>query len=263
MTHLEEQTHLQDDLKRKHTRTRSDGMRCPLSERERQRKIRQGQERWQERKRQPHWQRLRRERQQSTRASIVSVETAESMDTKLLTVGTSSTCLKAKARARRNPSEQVEETWTPTPSSQPPSLSQVNTIKEIRCADEGLWICSLEDSWKRRHTVSWKDGSRSEICHQAEEHELMIDSGCFGHVCPPLFAPQFPMVSSFKCRGSGSEQRGTATLWTENGIWTRDDEQWQTSFDPDHMWLHECAQTSPEHICTETSWRHNLFQLRL
>ena len=24
----------------------------------------------------------------------------------------------------------------------------------------------------------------------------MIDSGCFGHVCPPWFAPQFPMMSS-------------------------------------------------------------------
>ena len=24
----------------------------------------------------------------------------------------------------------------------------------------------------------------------------MIESGCFGHVCPPWFAPQFPMVSS-------------------------------------------------------------------
>ena len=24
----------------------------------------------------------------------------------------------------------------------------------------------------------------------------MIDSRCFGHVCPPWFAPQFPMVSS-------------------------------------------------------------------
>ena len=31
---------------------------------------------------------------------------------------------------------------------------------------------------------------------KTEEHELMIDSGCFGHVCPPWFAPQFPMVSS-------------------------------------------------------------------
>ena len=25
-------------------------------------------------------------------------------------------------------------------------------------------------------------------------HELMIDSGCYGHVCPPWFAPQFPLV---------------------------------------------------------------------
>ena len=24
----------------------------------------------------------------------------------------------------------------------------------------------------------------------------MIGSGCFGHVCPPWFAPQFPVVSS-------------------------------------------------------------------
>ena len=24
----------------------------------------------------------------------------------------------------------------------------------------------------------------------------MVDSVCFGHVCPPWFAPQFPMVSS-------------------------------------------------------------------
>ena len=29
-----------------------------------------------------------------------------------------------------------------------------------------------------------------------EEHDLMIDSGCFGHVCPPWFAPQCPMVIS-------------------------------------------------------------------
>ena len=45
-------------------------------------------------------------RQQNTRASMVSVETAENMDTKLLIVGTSSRPnLKAKARAQgsRNP----------------------------------------------------------------------------------------------------------------------------------------------------------------
>ena len=43
---------------------------------------------------------------------------------------------------------------------------------------------------------------------KAQEHELMIDSGCFGRDCPPWFAPQFAMVSS-----------------TKSGLRTRDDEQ--------------------------------------
>ena len=86
-------------------------------------------------------------------------------------------------------SKQVDETWTSNTSTPEPSLSQVNTIG---CADEGLWIFSLEDSKKRRYKVNWEDQS----CNQTEEHELMIDSGCFGHVCPPWFAPQFPMVNS-------------------------------------------------------------------
>ena len=122
--------------------------------------------------------------------------------TKLLIVGTSSRPhLKVKARApgkskskvteisESDSSKQVEETWTSKTSTPQPSLSQVNTIG---CADEGLWIFSLEDSKKRQYTVNWKDRS----CNKTEEHELMIDSGCFGHVCPPCFAPQFPMVSS-------------------------------------------------------------------
>ena len=86
-------------------------------------------------------------------------------------------------------SKQVEETWTPNTSAPPSSLSQVNTVG---CADEGLWIFSLEHSKKRQHTVNWEDQSDC----KTEEHELMIDSGCFGHVCPPLFAPRFPMASS-------------------------------------------------------------------
>ena len=53
-------------------------------------------------------------------------------------------------------SKQVEETWTPNTSTPRPSLSQVNTIG---CADEGLWIFSLEDSKKRQHTVNWEDQS--------------------------------------------------------------------------------------------------------
>ena len=83
-----------------------------------------------------------------------------------------------------------KKTWTPNTSAQQPNLSQVNTIG---CADEGLWIFSLEDIKKRRYTVNWEDQSCSNL---TEERELMIDSGCFGHVCPPWFAPQFPMVSS-------------------------------------------------------------------
>ena len=46
-------------------------------------------------------------------------------------------------------SKQVDETWTSNTSTPQPSFSQVNTIG---CADEGLWIFSLEDSKKRRYT---------------------------------------------------------------------------------------------------------------
>ena len=76
-------------------------------------------------------------------------------------------------------------------SAPPSSLSQVNTIG---CADEGLWIFSVEDSKKRRYTVIWEDQSDC----KTEEHELMIDSGCFGHVFPPWFAPQFPNDEFYK-----------------------------------------------------------------
>ena len=72
------------------------------------------------------------------------------------------------------------------------SSQNLSQVKTIGCADEGLWICSLEDNKKRRYTVNWEDPSD----WKTEEHELMIDSGCFGHVCPLWFAPQFPMVSS-------------------------------------------------------------------
>ena len=65
-------------------------------------------------------------------------------------------------------------------------------MNTIGCAEEGLWIFSLEDSKKRQHMVNWEDQSDC----KTEKHELMIDSGCFGHVCPPWFAPQFPMMSS-------------------------------------------------------------------
>ena len=45
-------------------------------------------------------------------------------------------------------SSKQDDDWCPSPntSAQQPNLSQVNTIG---CADEGLWIFSLEDSKKR------------------------------------------------------------------------------------------------------------------
>ena len=96
-------------------------------------------------------------------------------------------------------SKQAEETWSPNTSLQPSSLSQVNAIGEIGRADDGLWIFSVEDSQKRRYSVNWTFGtndSGAETCEQDEEHELMIDSGCYGHVCPSWFAPHFPLESS-------------------------------------------------------------------
>ena len=53
-------------------------------------------------------------------------------------------------------SKQGEETGTPNTSESQSSLSQVDTIG---CADEGLWIFSLEDSKKRQHTVNWEGQS--------------------------------------------------------------------------------------------------------
>ena len=103
--------------------------------------------------------------------------------------GTGKSKSKVTEISESDSSKQVDETWTSNTSSPQPSLSQVNTIGR---ADEGPWIFSLEDSKKRRYTVNWEDRSWG----KTEEHELMIYSGCFGHVCPPWFVPQFPMVSS-------------------------------------------------------------------
>ena len=131
-------------------------------------------------------------------------------------------------------SKQVDD-WCPSSntSAQQPNLSQVNTIG---CADEGLWIFSLEDSKKRRYTVNWEDQFRPNLTEKwkTEEHELMIDSECFGHVCPPWFAPQFPMVSSTNVDAVAANNV-TATQRTKSGVRVRDDKQWKTNLDPDHI----------------------------
>ena len=105
-------------------------------------------------------------RQHSTRASMVSVETAESMDTKSLTVGTSSTSLKTKARTRRHVKATTVNELKRLGHQHhlhTSSLSQVNTIREIGCADEGLWIFSLEDSEKLRHIAHCELGGRKSV----------------------------------------------------------------------------------------------------
>ena len=113
--------------------------------------------------------------------------------------GTGKSKSKVAEISESDSSKPVDETWTSSTSTPQPSLSQVNTIG---CEDEGLWIFSLEDSKKRWYTVNWEDQS----CSKTEEHELVIDSGCFGHVCPLWFAPKFPMLSS-----TNVEECGTAT----------------------------------------------------
>ena len=86
--------------------------------------------------------------------------------------GTGKSKSKVPEISESDSSKQVDETWTPNTSAQQPKLPQVNTIG---CADEGLWIFSLEDSKKRRYTVNWEDQSD----WKTEEHELMIDSKYF------------------------------------------------------------------------------------
>ena len=123
-------------------------------------------------------------RQQNTHDSKVNAETVKSMDTKHLIVGTSSRPnLKGKGKgtgkskskvtetSESDSNKQVEEIWALNTSTPQPSLSQVNTNG---CADEGLWIFSLEDSKKRRYSVNWEDQSHPTPTEKwkTEEHEL-------------------------------------------------------------------------------------------
>ena len=142
--------------------------------------------------------------------------------------GTGKSKSKVTEISESDSSKQVDETWTSNTSAQQPNLSQVNAIG---CADEGLWIFSLEDGKKRRYTVNWEDQSSN----QTEEHELMIDSGCFGHVCPPWFAPQFPMVSSTKVEAVATnnvavQHYGQKVVYGH--VMTNSGRQ---NFDPDHI----------------------------
>ena len=52
---------------------------------------------------------------------------------------------------------------------------------------------------------------------------------------PTLVCTAVSFGEFYKRRSCDSEQRGTATLRTKSGVRTRDDEQWKTNFDPDHI----------------------------
>ena len=72
---------------------------------------------------------------------------------------------------------------------------RVNTFKEVGFVTEGLWMILLERSTKQRHKKRW-DEHTHEKCEHERDHELMIDAGRFGHVCPPWFAPQILVTST-------------------------------------------------------------------
>ena len=168
--------------------------------------------------------------------------------------------VKSKSKATEisdgDSNKQVDETWTSNTSAQQPNLSQVNAIGD---ADEGLWIFSLEDSKKRRYTVNWEDQSD----WKTEEHELMIDSGCFGHVCPPWFAPQFPMVSSTNVEAVAAnsvalQHYGQKVVYGH--VMTNSGKRILIQITFDVMNVRKPLLST---FCTETSWRHNHLQSRL
>ena len=73
----------------------------------------------------------------------------------------------------------------------------MNTIGEIGRNGEGFWIFSVEDSQIRQCCVNWKVGTYDRESETCEQYQLMIDSGCYGHVCPPWFAPHILLASSW------------------------------------------------------------------
>ena len=82
--------------------------------------------------------------------------------------GTGKSKSKMAEISKSNGSRQVDETWASNTPAQQPNLSQVNAIG---CAEERLWMFSLEDSKKTSVHGDWEDQS----VWTTEEHELMID----------------------------------------------------------------------------------------
>ena len=147
----------------------------------------------------------------NTRVSKVSAETVENTATKRRIDGT------------------TQVSWQRQRHGQVETQCHRDLFGEIGHTDEELWIFSVEDNSKCRHSVSWKVTPHtrvSETCEQGQMHEMMIDSGCYGHVCPPWFVPQFPLVG---CTNIEALTAKSVTQRTKSDLWStsRTETSWQ------------------------------------
>ena len=152
------------------TRRRFNGSRCRLPKRERQRKIQKGGKKGKERhsgkgygETTTEHSRFEGECQNCGKYGHKAADCwyKQPPNPQGIGKGTGKSKSKVTEISESDSSKQVDH-WCPSSnmSAQQPNLSQVNTIG---CADEGLWIFSLEDSKKRRYTVNWEDQSRPEV----------------------------------------------------------------------------------------------------
>ena len=93
--------------------------------------------------------------------------------------------------------------------------------------------------------MSW-DESWLEIHAQADEDEMVIDSGCFGHVLSTAVRTTIPCGWCFNVEAVAANDVAllhygqkavcnTRARVKTSGVRTLDDEQWQTSFDSDQV----------------------------
>ena len=202
-------------------------------------------------------------RQQNTHDSMENAETIESMDHKASDCWykqTNKSQGKGKGQESRNPRWQKSVRVTTVNKSMigiqfqtRPHSSQIYlkwTRLDAQMRDSGYF------HWKTARNVGarWIGYISLVLIRlrsgKTEEHDLAIESGCFGHVCPPWFAPHFQWwvlqnVDAVEANNVALQHYGQKVVYrhvmTNSG---------KTNLDPDHTWRDERAQTSPEHFCT-------------
>ena len=58
----------------------------------------------------------------------------------------------------------------------------------------------------------------------------MIDAGCLGACLSNVIRTAIPVVNVSIVEAMAANDEAPSTARTESGVWTRDDDQWQTSF---------------------------------